>query len=120
MFPSDFAWRWALGAVFCGCVLSMPAVANPQDASALLRMCQGADKVKALSVMCHSYLNGYLDTSAVYEKGRPGYCLAEGDKQRMPTEVVSWLRLHPELTKEAAPVVLKKALVERFPCSGRK
>ncbi len=95
-------------------------LAMPQDGNALQRMCQGADKVKALSVMCHSYLNGYLDTMSVYEKGRPPFCIQDGDKERMPTEVVGWLRAHPEATKDAAPMVLKKALTERFPCGAGK
>lgn len=83
-------------------------------------MCQGADKVRALSVMCHSYLNGYLDTVALYEKGRLPFCLADNDKERMPAELVSWLRLHPDLSKDPAPQVLKKALSERFPCKSRR
>lgn len=102
------------------CLWVAASQAAPQDASALQRMCQGADKVRALSVMCHSYLNGYLDTVAMYEKGHSSFCLASGDKERVPTELVSWLRLHPELAKEPAPLVLKKALGERFPCKQKK
>lgn len=102
------------------CLGGSVAHAMPQDASALQRMCQGADKVRALSVMCHSYLNGYLDTVAMYEKGRLSFCFADGDKERVPAELVSWLRLHPELAKEPAPQVLKKALSERFPCKPKK
>lgn len=105
------------------CVLALPAptlLAAPQDGSALQRMCQGADKVRALSVMCYSYLNGYLDTTMVYEKGRMPFCIHDGDKERMPGEIVDWLRTHPEAMKEAAPLALKKALSERFPCGARK
>ncbi len=120
MFRCHSALRYAVSVLSAWLLIGAPAHAAPQDASALLRMCQGADKVKALSVMCHSYLNGYLDTAASYEKGRLPFCIAEGDKLRMPTEVVSWLRLHPELAREAAPAVLKKALSERFPCQPRK
>lgn len=101
-------------------LMSAQLLAAPQDGSALQRMCQGADKVKALSVMCHSYLNGYLDTALVYEKGRLPYCIHDGDKERMPGEIVDWLRAHPEAMKEAAPVALKKALSERFPCGAKK
>jgi hypothetical protein len=102
------------------CLGATVSHAAPQDASALQRMCQGADKVRALSVMCHSYLNGYLDTVALYEKGRLPFCLADNDKERMPAELVSWLRLHPDLSKDPAPQVLKKALSERFPCKSRR
>lgn len=96
------------------------ALAAPQDGLALQRMCQGADKVKALSMMCHSYLNGFLDTASVYDKSTPAYCIAEGDKARMPGEVVGWLTGHPDALKEPAPVLLKKALAERFPCKRGK
>jgi hypothetical protein len=113
---SSPAWAlWALGALYSGL-----ALATPQDGLALQRMCQGADKVKALSVMCHSYLSGYLDTAATYEKGKAQFCVAEGDKGRMPGEIVSWLRLHPEAAKEPAPALLKKIMTERFPCPRGK
>jgi hypothetical protein len=53
-----------------------PASASPaNDGSVLLRMCKGADKVKALSVMCHSYLNGYNDAARHF--GKSGYCLED-------------------------------------------
>jgi hypothetical protein len=100
--------------------LAGQALAAPQDGQALQRMCQGADKVKALSVMCHSYLNGYLDAAAVLDKSAPVYCISEGDKARMPAEVVGWLNAHPEAIKEPAPILLKKALAEHFPCKRGK
>jgi hypothetical protein len=94
--------------------------AMTQDGQGLQRMCQGADKVKALSMMCFSYLNGYLDTAAMYEKGKPPYCVADADKEHMPNEVVKWLRDHPETTKEPAPALLKKILSERYSCHRAK
>jgi hypothetical protein len=118
MFRCNSAWRPALGAVFCGCVLSMPAVANPQDASALLRMCQGADKVKALSVMCHSYLNGYID--AAHHYGKASFCLEAGDKEKAPGALVAWIDAHPDALKRPAGAVLQQALNERFPCKRKK
>lgn len=95
------------------------AAAFQQDGDGLLRMCRGADKVRALGVMCHSYLNGYIDAVAHYEK-TPPFCVGPKDKERVPGELVSWLGLHPSAAKEPAPVVLRKALGERFPCRGRR
>ena len=98
------------------CVAPALAISSMQDGGALLRMCQGADKVRALGVMCHSYLNGYLDTVSTYEKRGLPFCIGMAEKERVPGELVSWIRLHPDAEKEPAPAVLKKALIERFPC----
>ncbi len=110
--------RVSLGMFIFLATLSARIEATPQDGSSLQRMCQGADKVKALSVMCHSYLNGFLDTAAVYEKGRLPYCLHDGDKERMPSAVVDWLRAHPDSGRESAPSVLRKLLADKFPCTA--
>lgn len=97
-----------------------PASGVGHDGGALLRMCQGADKVKSLSVMCHSYLNGYLDATvwhAGQAKGKgPGFCLDTGARQAMQTKVVLWLRAHPMELTHPAPELLGRALQDLFPC----
>ncbi len=90
------------------------------DGSVILRMCKGADRVRALSVMCHSYLNGYLDAAHHYGKGKTSFCLKEGDKEQMPNALVEWIGAHPESEKQPAGLVLEKVLKARFPCKGRK
>lgn len=105
-------------------VLALSAIpsagAAGHDGTAILRMCQGADKVKSLSVMCHSYLNGYLDTTAWHEgeaKGkRASFCLGAGDKEKLPGKLVLWLRAHPAEHAKPAPEILGKALRDLFPC----
>lgn len=76
-----------------GLLASASAAAAGNDGSVVLRMCKGADKVKALSVMCHSYLNGFIDGAHHY--GRVGYCLEEGDKEKAPGALVDWIRPIP-------------------------
>lgn len=97
-----------------------PVGAAGNDGSVILRMCKGADKVRALSVMCHSYLNGYLDAAQHYGKGKAAFCLAEGDKERLPAALVDWIGAHPESAKQPAGQVLEQALKARFPCKGGK
>jgi hypothetical protein len=92
--------------------------ARGNDGSVVLRMCKGADKVKALSVMCHSYLNGYLDAARHY--GKPGFCLEDSDKEKAAAAVVEWIEAHPEAQSQPAGTVLTKALSEKFSCKGRK
>lgn len=89
------------------------------DGSALLHMCQGADKVRALSVMCHNYLNGYLDAAHHYNS-KPGFCLQSGDKEKLPKGLVDWLVQNPDRQKLPAGQVLDQALKSLFPCKGRK
>lgn len=100
---------------------SWPAAAAYKglDGTALLRMCQGADRVRALSVMCHNYLNGYLD-AAHHFSPRPGFCMGDGDKERLPNTLVDWLNAHAERQKQPAGEVLEQALKDTFPCKGRK
>lgn len=86
-----------------------------QTGDGLLKMCNGADKVKALSMMCHSYLNGYIDAAMHHGVG-PRFCLGAGDKQRLPTVVITWLNAHPESLKKPAPEALARALADNYPC----
>jgi len=112
--------------IVVACVLGIPGAglghASTQgfDGSVLLRTCQAAAQVKALSVICQTYINGFLDTTAYDESGRakpaPSFCLAEPDKERLPTVVVVWLNAHPEYLKQPAPAALRSALSDNFPC----
>lgn len=102
------AWPAAAGAFYKGL-----------DGTALLRMCQGADKVRALSVMCHNYLNGYLD-AAHHFSARPGFCMGDGDKEALPNGLVDWLKNHADKQKMPAGQVLDLALRDLHPCKGRK
>lgn len=95
-----------------------PTNASGNDGSVVLRMCRGADKVKALSVMCHSYLNGFIDGAHHY--GKVPFCLEAGDKEKAPGALVAWITAHPESQTQPAGAVLQKALGEHFPCKGRK
>lgn len=103
------------------CAVSVQAAALPiNDGSVLLRMCKGADKVKALSVMCHSYLNGYIDAAHYFSKGKATFCLEKGEKERLPSAVVEWIGAHQDSLAQPAGAVLQKALSDRFPCRGGK
>ena len=112
---------------FClALVLAWPASATPTassykglDGTALLRMCQGADKVRALSVMCHNYLNGYLD-AAHHFSPRPGFCMADGDKENLPNGLVDWLEHHADKRNMPAGQVLDLALRDLHPCKGKR
>jgi hypothetical protein len=114
---------WALAAAgVLNLLAANSASASEQglDGSVLLRTCQAAAQVKALSVICQTYINGFLDTAAYYESGggKPGppFCLGGADKERVPTVVVVWLNAHPEYLKQPAPVALHKVLSDSFPC----
>jgi hypothetical protein len=109
--------------LWAGALLSAPADASAphgNDGSVILRMCQGADQVKTLSVMCHSYLNGYIDAAHHYGKAKAAFCLDANDKKIAPGVLVEWLGAHPESLTQPAPEVLQKALTEKFPCKVRK
>ena len=104
-------------------LLCAPAQAGDghgKNGSVILRMCKSADKVKALSVMCHSYLDGYLDAARHYGKGRAAFCLAEGERKRAPAAVVEWIEAHPESLNQPAAEVLQRALAAHFPCVARR
>ncbi len=90
------------------------------DGSVILRMCKGADKVKALSVMCHSYLNGYIDGAHHFGKGKVAFCLGSGDKEKVPSALVAWIGANPDALKQPAGAVLQQILTESFPCQGKK
>jgi len=91
-----------------------------KNGSVILRMCKSADTVKALSVMCHSYLDGYLDAAHHYGKDKALFCLEDDDKKKVPRALVEWIDTHPESLTQPAAAVLQKALTARFPCKGRK
>ncbi len=99
----------------------LPAAALPiNDGSVILRMCKGADKVKALSVMCHSYLNGYIEGAHHFSKGKVAFCLESGDKEKVPGALVAWIGTNQEALKQPAGAVLQQALTASFPCKGKK
>ncbi len=112
-----FGLSLASGGVLTQAAESVAMPAN--DGSVILRMCKGADRVKALSVMCHSYLNGYIDAAHHYGKGKAVFCLAVGDKEKAPGALVAWIDAHPETLKQPAGAVLQQALTAQFPC-GKK
>jgi hypothetical protein len=102
-----------------GVAQAQPGAFHGKNGSVILRMCQSADRVKTLSAMCHSYLDGYIDAAHHYAKGKPAFCLADGDRKHAPGAVVAWIGAHPESLAQPAATVLQKALAERFPCKGR-
>ncbi|HRH81501.1 MAG TPA: Rap1a/Tai family immunity protein [Thiobacillaceae bacterium] len=110
------------GLAIAASALASPATASDgvHDGAAILRMCQGGEKVKALSMMCHSYLNGYLDTIVWQAQkaggGKSAFCLGAGDKKGLPGKLVLWLRAHPMESNRPAPELLGKALKDLFPC----
>lgn len=89
------------------------------DGKSLLLMCKGADKSRSLSVMCHNYLNGYLD-AVHYLNPQPGFCLDEGNKKHLQKGLVIWLAGHPDGQKQAAAQAMERALKDLYPCKGRK
>jgi len=91
-----------------------------KNGSVILRMCKSADRVKALSVMCHSYLDGYIDAAHHYGKSKAAFCLEDSDRQKAPAALVAWIEAHPESLTRPAAEVLQRALTERFPCKGVK
>lgn len=95
--------------------LADPAGHGLQTGDGLVKMCNGADKVKALSMMCHSYLNGYIDAALFHDKGGR-FCLGAGDKQRLPAVAITWINAHPDHLRKPAPEALAKLLVENYPC----
>jgi len=113
----------AILSVWVGLLLFVDAQASDfqgKNGSVILRMCKSADTVKALSVMCHSYLDGYIDAAHHYGKGKAAFCLDAGDRKQAPGVLVDWIERHPESLTQSAVEVLQKALTERFPCKGRK
>ncbi len=116
--PRRAARRLFLG-LLCGLCLGTAGAAEApaQSGASLLAMCKGADRVRTLAVMCHSYVNGFIDAAGHY--GRPAFCLSAADHARVPRAVADWLGAHPEHLKQPAAAALHKALAASFPC-GRK
>lgn len=113
----------ALLSVWVGLLLSVDAQAGDfqgKDGSVILRMCKSGDTVKTLSVMCHSYLDGFLDAAHHYDKGKPAFCLDAGDRKKAPAVLVEWIGVHPEALSRPAGAVMQQALTAHFPCKGRK
>jgi hypothetical protein len=113
----------ALLFVWLGLFLCMPAQASEphgKNGSVILRMCKSADTVKTLSVMCHSYLDGYIDAAHHYGKGKAAFCLDARDRNVAPGVLVEWIDAHPESLTQPAAEVMQQALAARFPCKGRK
>lgn len=94
--------------------------AHGKNGSVILRMCKSGDTVKMLSVMCRSYLDGYLEAAYHFNRGKLAFCLDADDRQRAPADLVAWIEAHPQSLKRPAGEVLQTALTERFPCKGRK
>jgi hypothetical protein len=111
--------RALIAAMAC---LSLPATASAEEAGhtmqtgeGLMRMCFGAITVQSLSIMCHNYINGYLD--AVASGQRAGkFCFAKGGTEQLSPDVVIWLSAHPDYRKKTAPEVLDRVLAEKFSC----
>jgi len=91
-----------------------------KNGSVILRMCKSADRVKTLSVMCHSYLDGYIDAAHHYGKGKAAFCLDDHDRMKAPRALVAWIGSHPESLTQPAGEVMQQALTAHFPCKGRK
>jgi hypothetical protein len=109
--------------VWMGLFLFVDAQASEvqgKDGSVILRMCKGAENVRILSVMCHGYLDGYLDASLHYGKGKAVFCLGPDDKKKAPGVLVEWIEAHPDALKQPAAEVMHKALTAHFPCKVRK
>lgn len=109
--------------VCAGLLFSTQAQASDfhgKNGSVILRMCKSADRVKTLSVLCHSYLDGYLDAAHHYGKSKAAFCLGDSDRQRAPAALVAWIEAHPESLTRPAAEVLQRALTERFPCKSVK
>jgi len=107
-----------LGLFFC--VPAQASELHGRNGSVILRMCKSADTVKTLSVMCHSYLDGYIDAAHHYGKGKAAFCLDARDRNVAPRALVEWIDAHPESLTQPAVKVLQQALAARFPCKGRK
>lgn len=89
---------------------------------AVLKVCQGAERGKALSVVCHNYLNGFLDASVYagrHGRGGTKFRLDGGDKQHIPARLVVWMHAHPDALKQDAGVALHRMLGDSYPCGKR-
>ena len=109
----------AILSVWVGLFFFVEAQASDYQAkngSVILRMCKSADKVKTLSVMCHSYLDGYIDAAHHYGKGKAEFCLDDHDRMKATRALVAWIGAHPESLTQPAGEVMQQALTAHFPC----
>lgn len=114
-----FLARWVILGLAWGLFTGTASGAEgpAQSGASLLAMCKGADRVRTLAVMCHSYVNGFIDAAGLY--GKPAYCLSAADHSRVPGAISDWLGANQGYLKQPAAVALHKTLSESFPC-GRK
>lgn len=115
-------WRSVFICALC-CWPAIVGASSARNGEAILKMCKGAERVRALSVMCHNYLNGFLDASSYASrhggKRMAQFCLEPGDKERMPAELVAWMHAHPEALQQEAGEALQRMLGERFRCARK-
>ena len=120
--PTHAAQTPWLAATLAALLLSsQPAQANPQDGTGLLGMCNGADKVRSLAVMCHSYTNGYIEAANYYalkQHGKPLFCVDEKRKKMIPLLIASRIKADPELKKQPATAILHTLFSQNFACKG--
>ncbi|MBM4189963.1 MAG: hypothetical protein FJ210_04505 [Betaproteobacteria bacterium] len=93
--------------------------AGPQDGTTLMGMCNGADKVRSLAVMCHSYTSGYVEAAnfyAIKQRGKPLFCINEEGKKMIPLLIASRIKAQPELAKEPASAILHILFSQNFAC----
>ena len=116
-----FMARGIILGLFCGLSMGTASGAEgpAQSGASLLAMCKGADRVRTLAVMCHSYVNGFIDAAGHYGNPAPAFCLSAADHSRVPAVIVDWLGSNPDHLKQPAAVALHKTLSANFPC-GRK
>jgi len=102
--------------------MSLPVAASAEEAGhtmqtgeGLMRMCFGAITVQSLSIMCHNYINGYLDAVASGQHAGK-FCFDKGGTERLSPDVVTWLSAHPDYRKKTAPEVLDRVLAEKYAC----
>ncbi len=101
-------------------VLPVVAMAeSTQNGASLMGMCNGADKVRSLAVMCHSYTNGFIDAAnhyAIKQRGKPVFCIDEKRKKMIPLLITSRIKAQPELTKAPATTILHTIFSQNFAC----
>ncbi len=90
-----------------------------QDGTTLMGMCNGADKVRSLAVMCHSYTNGYIDAANFYatkHQGKPLFCVDEKRKKMIPLLIASRIKADPALKNQPAAAILHTIFSQNFAC----
>lgn len=91
--------------------------------NASIRQAEGerlTEEEKLWSILCLSYLEGFLDSHAVEEAGRqkPLYCLPKQDFTvgQLARIVVETLKNTPHKLHEEARVLIATSLITLFPC----